>query len=53
MNNDTKTWSIENGVSIETTMENLLFLKDVGSVCKLYDMTFSHEEIAMELYYIK
>lgn len=32
-------------------MENLLFLKDVEGVCKWHNMTFSHEEIAMELYY--
>ncbi|MDL5141680.1 hypothetical protein [Bacillus atrophaeus] len=51
LDNETKTWNIENGVCTETPMENLLFLKDVEGVCKWHNMTFSHEEIAMELYY--
>ncbi|MCY8177435.1 hypothetical protein [Bacillus inaquosorum] len=28
LGNETKTWNIENGVSTETPMENLLFLKE-------------------------
>ncbi|WP_435002226.1 hypothetical protein [Bacillus atrophaeus] len=32
LDNETKTWNIENGVCTETPMENLLFLKDVEGV---------------------